>query len=82
LNASARRARLAIGIVAILVLAGLLALRQAGVETTLLRILAIGGGLLVTLLFVTYRALLSMVEAARGNPDPPPPDDDDDEDDR
>jgi hypothetical protein len=81
-NPTAGRIRLAIAIVAALVLAGLFGLKQLGVEQKLLTVLAIAGGLLVTLLFVTYRALLRIVETARANPHPPPPDDDDDEDER
>jgi hypothetical protein len=82
-SGSVRRIRLGIGVVAAVVLAGLLALRQAGAEPALLRILAIGGGLLVTMLFVTYRALANIVAAAKANPDPLPYDEDDeDEDDR
>jgi small neutral amino acid transporter SnatA (MarC family) len=81
-NATAGRIRLAIAIVAATVLAGLLVLRWLGIDRKLLTVLAIAGGLLVTLLFVTYRALLRIVETARANPHPPPQDDDDDEDDR
>jgi hypothetical protein len=79
LNPAQRRVRIGIGVVAALVLAGLLALRAAGADQSLLRILAISGGLLVTMLFVTYRALVKMVEAARANPNPPPWDDDKDD---
>jgi hypothetical protein len=69
-NAAAGRIRLAIFAVAGVVLAALLLLRFAQVDETLLRILAIGGGLLVTLLFVTYRALLKVVEAAKASQGP------------
>jgi hypothetical protein len=81
-NATQRGIRLAIVLVAAIILAGLFVLKRAGVEEALLQVLAIGGALLVTMLFVTYRALLKVVEAAKANPHPPPPDDDEDEDDR
>jgi drug/metabolite transporter (DMT)-like permease len=81
-NATQRRIRLGIVLVAAVVFAGLFLLKRAGVDEALLQVLAIGGALLVTMLFVTYRALLKVVEAARDNPHPPPPDDEDDEDDR
>jgi hypothetical protein len=74
-----RRVRLWIAIVAALVALGLFALRQAGVEQALLNVLAISGGVLVTVLFVTYRALVNIVEMAKANPNPPPPDDDEDD---
>ncbi len=72
MNATAGRIRLAIGAVAVLVVALLVALRIAQADETLVRILAIGGGLLVTLLFVTYRALLKVVEAAKASNGPAP----------
>jgi hypothetical protein len=82
-TSTAGRIRLAIAVIAAIVLAGLLVMKRTGVDEALLQVLAIGGGLLVTMLFVTYRALLKVVEAAKANPHPPPPDDDDeDEDDR
>ncbi len=81
MNQTARRIRLSIALIAAVVLAGLLGLRELGVPQRLLAVLAIAGGLLVTLLIVTYRALLRIVETARANPHPPPPHDDDDEDD-
>jgi hypothetical protein len=62
--------RLAIAAIAVVVLAGLLVLKRSGVDETLLSILAIAGGLLVTALFVTYRALLKVVEAAANWPTP------------
>lgn len=74
-----RRVRTWIAITAGVLLGILLALRQAGIERDLLRILAIGAGLLVTLLIVTYRALVKAVDAAKANPNPPPWDDDEDE---
>jgi hypothetical protein len=76
LNPSARRVRLAVALVAAAVLAGLFVLRRAGIDETLFRILAAAGALLVTALFVTYRALLKMVEAARNAPAPPQAGDD------
>jgi hypothetical protein len=77
-NPSAARIRLVIGLVALLVILGLLALKRTGVDDGLFRVLAIAGGLLVTLLFVTYRALLKLVEAARAGPHAPPSGDEDD----
>jgi hypothetical protein len=67
-NPSARRIRAGIAIVAVVVLAGLAALKSIGIDDRLFRILAIAGGLLVASLFVTYRALLNMVEAVRRMP--------------
>jgi hypothetical protein len=78
-SSDVRRVRVTIAIVAALVILGLFVLKRIGVDEMLFRILAIAGGLLVTMLFVTYRALLKMVEAARTNPHPPPPDDDEDD---
>jgi ABC-type transport system involved in cytochrome c biogenesis permease subunit len=79
----ARHARIKHGIyaLAVLLLAGLLALRFVGVERDLLRILAVASGLLVLLLLITYRAFASVAEAARNGTlgPPPPPDDDEDE---
>jgi hypothetical protein len=74
-----RNIRLAIAAVAVFVLFGLLVLRRTGTDESLFRVLAIAGGLLVTMLFVTYRALLNMVEAAKANSHPPPTDDDEDD---
>jgi uncharacterized membrane protein SirB2 len=78
---AARRTRNGIIILAIGLLSALFALKWAGTEPKLLRILAISAGLLVTMLLITYRTLLKIVETARDNPAPPPPWDDDDEDD-
>jgi hypothetical protein len=72
-NPDVRRIRLALAGLAMAVLVALFFLKRAGIDDTLFRILAITGGLLVTLLFVTYRALLKMVEAAKANTQPPPP---------
>jgi hypothetical protein len=71
LSQAARRIRIGLVILAGALLAALLWLKREGVDETLLRILAIAAGLLVTLLFVTYRALLKMVEAARSQPPTP-----------
>ncbi len=79
MSSPAGRIRAGIAVVAAVVVLTLFGLKQAGVDAALLRILAIAGGLLVTMLFVTYRALLNMVEAAKNNPDPPPQDDDEDD---
>jgi hypothetical protein len=78
-SSSVRRVRITIALVAAVVVLGLFTLKRAGVEDNLFRILAVAGGLLVTVLFVTYRALLKMVEAAKANPHPPPPDADEDD---
>jgi predicted permease len=77
---SARRVRNGIIVLALALLAALLAMKFTGLDQKLLRILAIAAGLLVTMLLITYRALLKIAEAARSNPDPPPPDDDDEDD--
>jgi hypothetical protein len=77
-NATARRIRAFIAAVALIVVAGLATLKGAGADEKLLRVLAIGGGLLVTMLFVTYRALLRLAEAAGAAARPPLPDDDKD----
>jgi hypothetical protein len=77
LNGARRRIRIGIALTAAGVLGVLLALRLAGTDETLTRILAVGGGLLVTLLFVTYRALERIAEAAKANPIPPQPHTDD-----
>jgi hypothetical protein len=70
---SARRIRTSIVVLALALLAGLLVLKLAGIDQKLLRILAIASGLLVTMLLITYRALLKIKEASRHNPDPPRP---------
>lgn len=75
---SARRVRIGIGIVAAAVILALFGLRRLGIEEMLWRILAAAGALLVTLLFVTYRALLKIVEAAHRQPQPLPYEDEDD----
>jgi hypothetical protein len=68
LSPAARRIRIGLFILAGVLFAALLWMKRAGADETLLRILAIAAGLLVTMLFVTYRALLKMVEAARSQP--------------
>jgi hypothetical protein len=78
-SGTAGRIRLAIAGVAVLVLAALFILRRAGIDENLFRILAITGGLLVTLLFVTYRALLKLVAAAQAGALQPSPTDDKDD---
>jgi hypothetical protein len=77
LNGARRRIRIGIALTAAGVLGALLALRFAQTDETLMRILAVGGGLLVTLLFVTYRALERIAAAAKANPIPPQPHTDD-----
>jgi len=59
-------------------IAGLAALRIAGIDRTLLAILAAAAGLLVAMLLITYRALAGVAEAAR-NAAPPQRDDKDHE---
>ena len=61
-------------------LAGLMALRFAGIDRTLLAILAAAAGLLVALLLITYRAFAGVVEAARNLPPEGSPPEEDDED--
>jgi hypothetical protein len=78
-TASQQRVLLSIGVVAAAVLAGLFALRRAGVDERLFTVLAVGGGALVTVLVVTYRALTRIVEAARAAPQQAVPDDDEDD---
>jgi hypothetical protein len=79
LNGTRRRIRIGIALTAAGVLGALLALRLAGTDETVMRILAAGGGLLVTLLFVTYRALERIAAAAKANPVPPPRSTDDED---
>jgi hypothetical protein len=78
-TASQRRVLVSIGIVAAAVALGLFALRRAGVEERLFTVLAVGGGALVTVLIVTYRALSKIVEAARAAPQQAVQDDEDDD---
>jgi hypothetical protein len=66
-------------ILAALLLAGLLALRLAGIDQQIIKILAVAAGLLVLLLLITYRAFAGVAEQARnGTLGPPPADDEDD----
>ncbi|MGL4241908.1 MAG: hypothetical protein ACRCTI_12420 [Beijerinckiaceae bacterium] len=80
MNDTGRRIKLSIGILAALIIGGVYAMHLAGAEPMLIRMVAIAGGLLVTLLIVTYRALRKIVEMAKANPTPPVPDDDDEDD--
>jgi hypothetical protein len=69
---TARRIRAGIAVLAVVVLIALAVLKSIGIDERLFRILALAGGLLVGSLYVTYRALLNMVEALRETADPPP----------